>query len=462
MRNAWAAAGLLLVLHQESHGDVATDSTVVAFELRRELSAAGTEAARERLDLTLAEQGEEWRASVTARIPLHSDALHLRVESGHLSWAFPVRGIGGLVFYGENRASIPQDQLALIDLSEEWAGLRGLRFLSPAIPRARTAWAIQLASTPGVESRSLLSFWLSHRIGRLTHRVSALRLEQSSAGDSIPAHEVAVSTLAWRPSTTGPIWKGELGLSSRGGWAYAFEVRAFRLDAGVLGVVELLPSLSWVAPNWSAPAQSQRRGRERIAVEIRALPWGIPSRLLAERASPWGHRPWAPRADHLLEVEVEQAIVPGVDCRVRGTTGRDSERVLAVPGGRRVRTFDSPVVQHDLLIELRGGLESAWARAQIRRAWVDDSTVLGTEWGARLTTGVTAIGRVVGGIRGDSRARTAHLAMLQATPHPQLQVELQIGMFQVGDMGTLTEDASLFDPAVPEQRARVVLRGAFD
>ena len=462
MKRSASSAGLWMLLASRCLGDVAIDSTVVAFELRRSLSGGEDLVEPERLDLTLALPGADWRASATARIPLQADPVRLQIDSGHLGWTFPGERFGGIFFYGENRSMLPQNRLPLVDLSDRRQGMRGVRFeTAGGRSGGTTVGAIQLATLPGTGS-STASAWAEHRTARVSHRVAGLRFDDSGAGPEAEGCAAAVWTLSGRTGADRSLWIGELGISSGGGWAAALEARELRVSGGSMGAIVFQPRVEWITPDWRSPMATAEPGETRLAIELRALPFGVRFGLRAQRSSAWHRRPWDGDADHRIEVDAGGPLGVGLDWRLRGSSGRSAERIEVTAVGPRVVELDASTAQHDLLAELSGATQSTWARAQVRHAWFDESTVVGTEWGARLSPSVTAIGRLLAGARSGAQARTAHLAMLQSTPHPRLQVELQVGMPGLGDRGTLTEDASLFDLERPDQRVSVVLRGAID
>lgn len=459
MRVSFLLVGLLPLVGAAG-ADVAVDSTAVAFELRSALTPA--EKGRERLDLSLARSDERLSSSVTARIPFDAQPSVLQIASGHLEWRLPEAKLRATTFFGENRAMLPQNQISLVDLDGAWTDLRGVRLAyDPRIDadsRSRTQGALQVATLPAQQGDALASFWAERSWSGMDHRLVALRAV-SGQGES-PAN-LALLTSAWRPRRVGPRISVELGLCTGGGWAAAFEARTIPLyERGGLQLA-CQPQARWISSDWRNPGTSLRVGRKTLGLEILASRAGAWSRIELFRTADWQSNSWSAGADHRLGFDLSVPVATGVRLRVLASTGRDRDRVVAPEYRVGDLRFARPRVQHDLCVELRAALDSAWARARLMRSWVDRSMVVAMEWGTRLTPSTTAIVQTLAGAQAGEAARTRSLVVLQAAPHERVSLELQMGAMATEAREQMNPLPLFVEPGI-ERAVRLVMRGAFD
>ncbi len=461
--------------------DTSIDSTVVAFELRQELTDAASNTAGERLDLSLAHFDGTLASSLTARIPLDAQPTDVDIASGHLVWRPEQFPLEASAFFGENRILAPQGQIRLVDLTSEWANMQGMRVFYSTATGANnsdgqhqagdwfpTRLAVDLATAPD-QDRSIACLWIERNWKSSHQRLTGVRVTPNAAGktpaDSSRAAAAAVWYSDWRIGSNSRLplqLSTELGISGRQGWAAALEVRdlGFRVDfANTLLIC--IPSARWTAPAWRSPSADMRSGRRELELLLHATNHFLRTRLLFSRAYRW-HTSMNP--SFRLEAEISRELTPRIDLRIRARSIRDTERLLTHAGKPPFReTFATPTSQRDLLVEMQtAATASAWSRTQFFRSWLDHTSVVGMEWGTRVTPTFSALVRILAGAHDDeARAATAHTIILQAFPQPLLSIELQFGSPAIGSRGAMAEDAALFDPDLERNGVSLVLKGAF-
>jgi hypothetical protein len=469
MLAAWGSAAF---------ADSGIDSTLVAFELRQELTDSAPPSAAERLDLSLARIDGSLASSLTVRIPLDAQPAEVDIASGHLVWEPRDEPVRTTVFFGENRVLAANGQIRLVDFTDEWANMQGMRFLyDHRMITASTddgdVWrhklpdriSFNLATVPGQE-RTIACLRTEDDWQGSRQRLTWVRVTRAGA-DALPDSSDAAAAAVWSSEWVFPVSRlpfhlgTEMGYAGSDNWAAAVEARDFVLRGDFAQTsITLIPAFRWTTPGWRSPAAETRSGRREFELALHASSRLLNARLLLEQAYAW--HTYANPA-YRIEGEVGSVLSSGITLRLRARSIRDTQRTVTrtqVPA--LVEHFPHPTLQNDLLLELRTTAASSWSRTQLFRSWLDRTSSIGMEWGTRITPTMTVLVRLLASTRDhEESTATAHTIILQASPQPLLSLELQLGSSIIGSRGILAEDTAIFAPNLERNGVGLVLRGAF-